>query len=322
MGKYAVALAGGGSKGIYQIGAWKALIEMGIEFEAVVGTSIGAINGAFMAQGDLQKACDIWQNLRLDQCIDLPVNMELSSDNLLVRQHAGVILSEMIRHGGIDQTPLAELLAKYIDPALVYSSSIDFGLCTYSLRNRSSLKIWRQNIPEERFFSYLLASSALPLLRQVKLGDQVYLDGGIGDNLPFDMLRKRGIRNIIALDIRGTKNRRLTTDRLCVSHICNSLELGGILDLSPALMERNFELGYLDAKKTFGQLDGIHYYLPVKDYQYLLDDFKDEVLPGLEQAALLYEMPRTVCIRRMNLLRHCGPAGKALQKNTQKHVRV
>jgi len=39
MGKYAVALAGGGSKSIYQIGAWKALDELGIEFEAVTGTS-------------------------------------------------------------------------------------------------------------------------------------------------------------------------------------------------------------------------------------------------------------------------------------------
>ena len=48
MEKYAVTLAGGGSKGIYQIGAWKALDELGIEFEAVTGTSIGAINGAFM----------------------------------------------------------------------------------------------------------------------------------------------------------------------------------------------------------------------------------------------------------------------------------
>jgi len=37
MSKYAVALACGGSKGIYQIGAWKALDELGIEFEAVTG---------------------------------------------------------------------------------------------------------------------------------------------------------------------------------------------------------------------------------------------------------------------------------------------
>jgi len=292
MEKYAVALAGGATKGIYQIGAWKALDEMGIEFEAVTGTSIGAINGAFMVQGDLQKACDMWKNLRMDQCVRLPENVELSSDNLLDRQHAGFILREMIRHGGMDQSPMLALLSSYIDPAAIYESSVDYGLCTFSLRNRSSLKIWKQDIPGERFFSYLLASSALPLLRQVKLGDDVYLDGGIGDNLPFDMLRRKGFRNIIALDIRGIKNRIIQTDRLRISHICNSLDLGPILDLSPELMARNFELGYLDAKKTFGLLDGIHYSIPVQDYQYLLTAYDAGVLPGLEQAALLYEMPR------------------------------
>ena len=61
MEKYAVALAGGGSKGIYQVGAWKALKELGIEFEAVTGTSIGAVNGSFMVQGDITKAENMWK---------------------------------------------------------------------------------------------------------------------------------------------------------------------------------------------------------------------------------------------------------------------
>ena len=233
MRKYAVALAGGGSKGIYQIGAWKALDELGIEFEALTGTSIGAINGAFMVQGDLNKAYDMWSNLRMDQCVRLPENVGLVSENLLDRQHAGVIFKELITHGGIDQSPLFDLLSKYIDLPLVYSSSIDFGLCTFSLRNRTSLKIWRSDIPQDLFFTYIMASSALPGLRPIKLDDHLYIDGGFGDNLPFDMLRRRGLRNIIAIDLRPVKNRAITTDRLRITHICNSLELGGTLDLTP-----------------------------------------------------------------------------------------
>lgn len=219
MKKYAVTLAGGGSKGIYQIGAWKALSELGIEYEAVTGTSIGAINGAFMVQGDLQKACDMWNNLRMDQCVRLPENAELVSDNLMDRQHAGMLLKEVITHRGLDQSPLFELLSQYIDLSLVYSSSIDFGLCTYSLRNRSSLKVWRSDIPRDQFFPYIMASSALPGLRSVKLDDQIFFDGGIGDNLPFDMLRRRGLRNIIAIDIRPSKNHAISTDRLRITHM-------------------------------------------------------------------------------------------------------
>ena len=44
--KTGIALAGGGSKGSYQTGVWKALRELGIDYDIVTGTSIGAINGA------------------------------------------------------------------------------------------------------------------------------------------------------------------------------------------------------------------------------------------------------------------------------------
>ena len=45
---YGLALEGGGAKGAYQIGAWKALREAGIRFSAVSGTSVGALNGAMI----------------------------------------------------------------------------------------------------------------------------------------------------------------------------------------------------------------------------------------------------------------------------------
>ena len=292
MEKYAVALGGGGSKGIYQVGAWKALDELGIEYAAVTGTSIGAINGAFMVQGDFSKALEMWQNLRMEQCVNLPENVELASDNLLTVQHSGILLKEVLTRGGVDQSPLLELLSQYIDPACIYSSPVDFGLCTYSLRTRSSLKVWRCDIPANQFFQYIMASAALPGLRPVKLDDHIYLDGGIGDNLPFDMLRRKGLRNIIAIDLRQPRNRSVSTDRLRITHICNSQDLGGTLDLSPRILARNFELGYLDTRKTFGLLDGLHYYLPVDDYQQLLSSYEDGIVPGLEQAAMLYKMPR------------------------------
>ena len=56
MKKYGLVLAGGGGKGAYQIGAWKAMREMGIEFESIAGVSIGGINGAFIAADDYDKA--------------------------------------------------------------------------------------------------------------------------------------------------------------------------------------------------------------------------------------------------------------------------
>ena len=48
----AIVLAGGGARGAYEMGAWRALRELGVEYQMVLGTSIGAINGVMMVQGD------------------------------------------------------------------------------------------------------------------------------------------------------------------------------------------------------------------------------------------------------------------------------
>ena len=49
----AIVLSGGGSKGSYQIGAWKALRKLKINYDIVTGTSVGALNGALMVQKNI-----------------------------------------------------------------------------------------------------------------------------------------------------------------------------------------------------------------------------------------------------------------------------
>ena len=68
---YAIALEGGGAKGAYEIGVWKALEQAGVKYNAVSGTSVGALNGALMAMRDLPRAIDCWSNIRPSQVIDL-----------------------------------------------------------------------------------------------------------------------------------------------------------------------------------------------------------------------------------------------------------
>ena len=60
--KRALVFSGGGSRGAYECGAWQALEEMNIRIDAVYGTSIGAINAALVAQGDLTTALELWEN--------------------------------------------------------------------------------------------------------------------------------------------------------------------------------------------------------------------------------------------------------------------
>ena len=71
MKEYGIVLAGGGAKGGYEIGVWKALKELEIPMKAIAGTSVGALNGAIMVQGDYDAACDLWSNMQIQDVLDL-----------------------------------------------------------------------------------------------------------------------------------------------------------------------------------------------------------------------------------------------------------
>ena len=55
-----LALEGGGSRGAYHIGVYKACRQQGMEFDAICGSSIGAVNGALLCQGDAALAEQLW----------------------------------------------------------------------------------------------------------------------------------------------------------------------------------------------------------------------------------------------------------------------
>ena len=66
--EYGIVLEGGGAKGAYQVGAWKALKEAGIRIKGVAGTSVGALNGALICMDDFSKAERIWENISYSRC--------------------------------------------------------------------------------------------------------------------------------------------------------------------------------------------------------------------------------------------------------------
>ena len=67
MYKRGLVLGGGGTKGSYQLGAWEGFRELDLSFDLIVGTSIGALNGALMVAGDYEAACLLWEQIESDQ---------------------------------------------------------------------------------------------------------------------------------------------------------------------------------------------------------------------------------------------------------------
>src|SRR6185437_16702883 len=67
----ALVLSGGAARGAYEVGALKALNEMGFQFDVVIGTSIGAVNAIFFAQQALDRLEQIWCKWR-PRCLSRP----------------------------------------------------------------------------------------------------------------------------------------------------------------------------------------------------------------------------------------------------------
>ena len=115
---YALVLAGGGAKGVYQIGAWKAFRELDIRFEAVIGASVGALNGALIVQDDFEGALELWSSMSLDKVIALPGEI-LHDGNLHLNgntfDYLRKLRDEFFKKGGLDTTPLRKIIEKYAD---------------------------------------------------------------------------------------------------------------------------------------------------------------------------------------------------------------
>ena len=129
-----LVLEGGGTKGAYQIGAYKALRDLGIEFQGVTGTSIGALNGAFIIQGDIEIMEDIWRNYDYSSFMNIDEDTyEKYKDLDFTAKNFNVII-ELInkarKNEGIDITPLRNLLEKNIKEEVIRKSNKDFGIVT------------------------------------------------------------------------------------------------------------------------------------------------------------------------------------------------
>jgi len=263
--EYGVVFGGGGSRGSYEIGVWKALLEMGIDIKAVAGTSVGALNGAMLVQGDFETAYDIWVNLNIQNIVKLE-NISLSEENRISIKDFITYLRCLLKDGGLDISPLRELLLKYIDEERIRKSKIDFGLVTFSLSDLKPVIVYKEQIPEGQLIDYLIASASLPVFKNQAIENKIFVDGGIYDNIPVSLIADKGIENIVVVDCSGIgRVRKIFFDGIKTIYIKNSRHLGGTLHFDSQIIKNNIDLGYLDALKAFGKLTGKRFFFSVQN---------------------------------------------------------
>ncbi len=262
--KYALVLAGGGAKGAYQIGAWKAFNELGIEFEAVSGASVGALNAAMVAQGDYRKAEELWNGISLEKIVCIPPalveqgKLYVSKGNI---KHLKELNRSILKHGGLDSTPLLNLIKSVLDEDLIRERGIDLGLVTFNVGRLKPVELFLDSINNGKLAEYLLASASFPAFKRTTIDGNKYTDGGIYDNIPYRMIKNRGYRNIIVVDISGAgRNRRPEIIGTRTTYIKNSVDIGGILNFNPEILSDLKTLGYLDTMKVFDKIYGYKYF--------------------------------------------------------------
>lgn len=268
--EYGIVLEGGGAKGAYQIGAWKALREAGIRIKGIAGASVGSLNGALICMDDLEKAKEIWKNIEYSRVMDVSdetikalKRKDFKALNMQEILNSGV---QFIKDGGFDVTPLKNLIAEVVgDESRIRESDRELFAVTYSVSEHRELAVDVRKGEEGSVKDMLLASAYFMAFKNEKLGGKRYRDGGGLNNVPLGVLLDKGYEDIIVIRIYGWgfDSEKVTKipEGVNVYHIAPRQDLGGILEFDKKQSRKNMTLGYYDAKRFLYGLAGRIYYI-------------------------------------------------------------
>ena len=281
-----LVLSGGGAKGAYQAGAIKRwLSEPGAaDYDAICGCSVGAINGAFLAQfkkGDVKSAVEGLEGLwsRVD-------------DSKVKRSWFPLgRISALWKSSVYDSSPLQNWIRGELDVGKIARSGRKLRVVAVSW-NSSEISVVTETEP--KLADWVMASSALPImLNPITIANQMWADGGLrnitplGEAIrlgatevdvimcsdpfaasPFDPDDKAAIPGLLirSLDIQsdqvmrtdlqicGLKNDLAGTDpalrKIKLRLVQPSRWLGETLDFSPKAIAERMALGYEDAGRA------------------------------------------------------------------------
>ena len=248
----AIVLSGGGAKGSYEIGVWKALRKLNINYDIVTGTSVGALNGALMVQKDFLKALFLWYNLDYDDIFE--VKKDYNKDDIYKLYKEGIL------SGGVDISHLENTINKYINVNKFFKSEINFGLITVKVPSMKTIKMTKKELNKNNLKDYLVASaSCFPAFKLKKIDNEYYIDGGFSDNMPINLAVEMGADEIIAVDLDEIGIKRNLKYNVDVTYITPKNKIDSFLKFEKNSSRRGMRLGYNDTMKKYKKLDGDMY---------------------------------------------------------------
>ncbi len=195
----AFVLGGGGVLGAVEVGMLRALFRAGFRPDVVVGTSIGAVNGALVAADPAEAVTD-----RLVRLWTSPEAAAVYGDSIgrQVRRFAARTHLHSPR-------PLRRLLESELGEATTFADlKVPFRCCAANIERAA--EFWFHDGP---LVPAVLASASVPgLLPPTEIGGQHFVDGGIVNSIPIGEAVTQGAKQIFVLQV-GRIERELTPPR-------------------------------------------------------------------------------------------------------------
>jgi NTE family protein len=196
----AFVLGGGGVLGAAEVGMLRALLEREIVPDLVLGTSIGALNGAMVARDPtlavVERMTDLWASAASGR--------EVYGDRALRTVRRAVSTGTHI----YSAKPLRQRLADEFGDTTFEELPVRFQVCAASIERAA--EHW---FTSGRVVDAVVASAAVPgLLPPARVGDEHFLDGGIVNSIPIGRAVALGATTVYVLQV-GRIDRPLTVPR-------------------------------------------------------------------------------------------------------------
>lgn len=265
--KRSIALGAGGARGAYQIGTWKALRELGVDYDIVVGSSIGSVNGVAMVQDDYDLALDLWKNISVDKIFAGDVDLDFEPQDIIGSTEKLVsLLIKILTNKGLDISPFLDLLNDIVDEDKVRASAREFGIVALRVPLIKGMEITKEKMKVGYMAKYILASSsAFPVFPVCEVDGNKYIDGGYYDSLPINFARNLGAEEVVAIDVSLSTTHEEELSSNDVIYIKSAWSLGPFLDFDNESIMRNMDLGYNDTMKAYGKYRGFRYTFLLND---------------------------------------------------------
>lgn len=235
--RIALVLSGGGSRGAYEAGVIRYLRErlprvLGhpIHFDIVTGTSVGAINAAFLAatadrpETQAHDLCAAWRSLSIEDLISLGARDLMRAARLLIGRELPPPEPGTFRYGGLLETHGLErfvvrtipwqgirrnLRSGHLDAISISATHVGSGHTVVFIESRNPIPTAWSRDPFVRHRAaaigprHALASAAIPMMfPAVKIGRGFYVDGGLRQNTPMSPAIRLGADRLLVITLR------------------------------------------------------------------------------------------------------------------------